>query len=95
MLDRIIGKLVFSIGNAKSKALRKGFDGENKCNQCDYTSSHPATLKRHVAKHSGTKPKKCIIICIAHHLRTFLKNTAEKNQLSATGATLHPLLQVI
>ena len=57
MLDRIIGKLVFSIGNAKSKALRKGFDGENKCNQCDYTSSHPATLKRHVAKHSGTKPK--------------------------------------
>ena len=31
----------------------------NKCNQCDYTSSHAGNLRAHLKTHSGEKPNKC------------------------------------
>ena len=31
----------------------------NKCNQCNYASSHTGHLRRHLKTHSGEKPHKC------------------------------------
>ena len=31
----------------------------NKCNQCDYASSHAGTLRQHLKMHSGEKSNKC------------------------------------
>ena len=31
----------------------------NKCNQCDYASSSPGNLRRHLKTHSGEKSNKC------------------------------------
>ena len=44
---------------------------------CDYTSSHPATLKRHVAKHSGTKPKNVSLFAL-HTIWGHFWNTQRK-----------------
>ena len=31
----------------------------NKCKQCDYASSQPGDLRRHLKRHSGEKSNKC------------------------------------
>ena len=37
---------------------KKGNESE-KCNQCDYASSHAGDLRRHLKTHSGEKSNKC------------------------------------
>ena len=49
----------------------------NKCNQCDYESSHAGNLRTHLTTHSGEKPNKCnqcdFASYHASNLRTHLK----------------------
>ena len=56
----------------------------NKCNQCEYTSSHASHLRRHLKMHSGEKSNKCnkCEFASSHtgHLKTHLKTqTGEKS----------------
>ena len=42
--------------------LKKPTDNDiesNKCNQCDYSSSHRDNLRKHLKMHSGEKSNKC------------------------------------
>ena len=49
----------------------------NKCNQCDFASSHTGHLREHFKTHSGEKPNKCnqcdYASSQAGNLRTHLK----------------------
>ena len=49
----------------------------NKCNLCDYASSHAGHLRAHLKMHSGEKSKKCTLCDYASvqagNLRTHLK----------------------
>ena len=56
----------------------------NKCNQCDYASSHAGHLKTHLKTHSGEKPNKCnqcdFASSMASNLRKHLKtHSGEKS----------------
>ena len=55
----------------------------NKCNQCDYATSHAWYLRKHLKIHSGEKPNKCsqcdYASSQANNLRRHLKtHTGEK-----------------
>ena len=56
----------------------------NKCNQCEYASSHTGNLRTHLKSHRGEKPNKCsqcdYASSEAGHLRTHLKtHSGEKS----------------
>ena len=50
----------------------------NKCNQCEYASSHADSLRTHLKTHSGEKLWKCsqcdFASSYSHHLRLHLKS---------------------
>ena len=75
----------------------KTHNGENlnQCNQFDYISSDPSTLRTHLKRHSGVKPNKCDQCYFAStwsvNLGTHLKMHSGENQINATNATM-PLL---
>ena len=57
----------------------------NKCNQCDYASSHAGNLRQHSKIHSGKKSNKCkqcnFASSRAGNLRTHLKtHSGEKEK---------------
>ena len=52
----------FVLNGAHVKIPKKTTDNvikSNKCNQCDYDSSHAFTLRTHLKTHSGEKSNKC------------------------------------
>ena len=65
---------VTKIGQGKSS---------NKCNQCEYASSHTRNLRNHLKTHSGEKQNKCNQCDYASshsvHLRTHLKKHSGEN----------------
>ena len=70
----------FGLKGENLKVLKKTTDNvikSNKCNQCDYASSHTGHLRRHLKTHSGEKSNKCNLCDSASsqagHLRTPLK----------------------
>ena len=68
----------FGLKNANVKIKTTGNDiKSNKCNQCDYASSHSSNLRTHLKTHSGEKPNKCnqcdFASSRAGDLRTHLK----------------------
>ena len=72
--------LKFGLKDANVKILKntiKNVIKSNKCNQCDYASSQPVHLRRHLKAHSGEKSNKCnqcdYASSQAGNLRTHLK----------------------
>ena len=68
----------------------------NKCNQCDYSSSHTSHLRRHLTTHrkSQTNANYVTMPPLGQTLWGHIwKHTVEKNQTNATNVTLHPLRQ--
>ena len=66
-------------GESLSRNLKIHNGGmSNKCNQCDFVSSHAGNLKRHLKTHSGEKSNKCnqcdFASSQAGNLRTHLKH---------------------
>ena len=64
--------------------MREASEKLNKCNQCDYESSHTGHLRVHLLKHSGDKPNKCnqcdFASSLAGNLKTHLKiHSGEKS----------------
>ena len=52
----------FGLKDAKEKILKKTTDNvikSNKCNQCEYATSHASALKIHLITHSGEKSNNC------------------------------------
>ena len=52
----------FGLKDANVKILKKTIKNvikSNKCNQCDYASSHTGNLRTHLKTHSGEKSNKC------------------------------------
>ena len=52
----------FVLKDANEKITKKTTDNvikSNKCNQCDYASSHAGNLRTHLKTHSGEKSNKC------------------------------------
>ena len=52
----------FVLKGANGKIPKKTTDNvnkSNKCNQCDYASSHAGNLRTHLKTHSGEKANKC------------------------------------
>ena len=47
--------------NLKNSLVKKANNAikSNKCNQCDYASSHTVNLRAHLKTHSGEKSNKC------------------------------------
>ena len=63
-MDQGLESYDLSANNESKKApvrVEKGGQGKssNKCNQCDYASSHLGNLKRHLTVYSGEKSNKC------------------------------------
>ena len=49
-----------SMGDVEAQMReRDNIEKTNKCNQCDYASSYPGNLKKHLKTHSGEKSNKC------------------------------------
>ena len=65
----------------------------NKCKQCDYASSQPGDLRRHLKRHSGEKSNKCAQRDIAGHLRTCLKTHSEKNKKTNANSVISYLIR--
>ena len=66
--------------NTSNEIPRRGTDvreNSNKCNQCEYASSHAGHLRTHLEMHSGEKSNKCNLCDFASvhagNLRTHLK----------------------
>ena len=78
----------FVLKDANEKITKKTTDNvikSNKCNQCDYASSHAGNLRTHLKTHSGEKANKCnqcdFASSRADHLRTHLKtHSGEKSK---------------
>ena len=52
----------FGLKDANVKIVKKNTDNvikSNKCNQCNYASSHAGHLRIHLTTHSGEKSNKC------------------------------------
>ena len=52
----------FSLKDSNVEILKKTIKNvikSNKCNQCDYASSHTGDLRRHLKTHSGEKSNEC------------------------------------
>ena len=74
-----------------------GGEKSNKCNLCNYASSHTGHLRKHLKKHSGEKSNKCNNCDFASSyvsgLRKHLECTVAKSQTNATNVTLHLFMQ--
>ena len=46
-------------GELRKRLKTHSGEKTNKCNQCDFASSHVWSLKAHLKTHSGEKPNKC------------------------------------
>ena len=81
VIDQNLGESNSSQGqaNVKIATMKEANSGEksNKCNQCDYASSDPSSLRKHLKRHSGEKSNKCnhcdYTSCYASSLKTHLK----------------------
>ena len=69
----------------------------NQCNQCDYVSSDPSTLRTHLKRHSGDKSNKCNQCNFAStwpaNLRMHLKSHSGEKSIDAANVIMHPLEQ--
>ena len=55
-MEQTLENCDFGLKDENVKILRKNTDNvikSNKCNQCDYASSHAGNLRAHLKKHSG------------------------------------------
>ena len=79
-MEQTFEKYEFGLKDVSIKIQRKVTDSgikQNKCNQCDFASSHTTDMRRHLRTHSGEKPNICNLCGFASvqagSLKTHLK----------------------
>ena len=79
--------------NVEMKKATDGVIKSNKCNKCDYASSHEGHFGIHFIMHSGEKSNKCnqckFAFFQAGDLRRHMKTHSGENQTNAINVTLH------
>ena len=78
---------------SEAGTFRKHVQKPNKCNQCDYASSHAGHLRTHLMTHSGLKPNKCnqcdYASSNAGNFRRHLKTHSEEKSTNSASVIMH------